>query len=585
VAIEAGGGNDSVSLLDGSSVSGSITLGHGDDTLVLTGSPVVSDGSIYAGTSGNPTSGYDTATFCGSGTFDAGLLSGFDKGLKTGIGTYSVPELPISVIEVSEGTLLVDSDYSFAPGGKYTTHVYPDGTCGVLQINGTAALAGDLDVMADHGVYLDGTEYGVLASDTVDGLFDTMNLPGSAVLTFYPEYHVDGLDIIVDVASFKTMADNTTEEVIGKYLDRLAPLASGALYNVIAEFQWLPESGFDQAFASLSPEQYGASSREYMAMTRKSFRTLQGRLDGIRKSIAFAPVVNGTDATGNLAGFTGIPEKPCGLWHKGFIESFYEEQSGVTRLLVDTGNFNSFGYDTTFGRNMVAGFGRDHAEVATTTEFTDGDGVVSGSKHFAYGSYMLDEFYVDLGFLYGDESYRHRRKLTVGALEGLMASEHDGESFSSYVETGKLLTFVSSVLQPFGSLEYVHFRQEGFTESGGGPLALKIEEKDYDMLVSNLGFSAAKMWALDGWTIMPEVSLAWRYNIEPADYSTTASLVSAPGEYFVIDGKEDATHALAIGASLDIANYGKFRSILDFNGELFTDENFYNVEWKLEYNW
>ena len=380
------------------------------------------------------------------------------------------------------------------------------------------------------------------------------------------------------------MADNATEEAIGEYLDRLTPISSGELYDVIAEFQWLPESNFDQAFASVSPEQYGASSKEYIETTRKSFDALQDRLDSIRKSVAFAPVVNGMDATGNLAGFTGVSSKPCGLWYKGFIESFYEEESGVTRLLLDTGNFNSFGYDTTFGKNLVAGFGRDHAEVTTTSELTDGVGVVSGSKHFAYGSYMLDEFYVDVASFYGNEAHSHERELTIGALEGSTASEHASESFSCYIETGKLLTSGSSIIQPFGSLEYVYFKEEGFTESGGGPLALKIEDKERDMLVSNLGISAAKMWAVNRWTIMPEISLSWRYNIEPADYSTTASFVSAPGEHFVIDGKEDSTHALAIGASLDIANYGKFRSILDFNAELFTDENRYNVEWKLEYN-
>jgi hypothetical protein len=584
VAIDSGGGNDTVSLLGGTSLSGSVTLGHGDDTLVLAGSPVVSNGLIYAGTYGSPTSGYDIATFYGSGTFDAGLLSGFDKGLKTGIGTYTVPELPISVIEVIEGTLLIDNDYSFSPKGKYTAHIYPDGNCGVLQVNGTAALSGDLDVVADHGVYLDGTEYGVLASEKVDGAFKSMNLPGSAILTFEAEQDVDGTDIEVDVASFTTVADNATEEAIGEYLDRLTPIASGELCDVIAEFQWLLESEFDRAFASVSPKQYGASSKKYIRTTRKSFDALQDRLYRIRKSVAFAPVVNGMDATGNLAGFTGVSSKSCGFWHKGIIESFYEEGSGVTRPLLDTGNFNSFGYDTTYGKNLVAGFGRDHAEVTTTSELIDGDGVVSGFKHFAYGSYLQDEIYMDVAFFYGNEAYNHERDITIGTLEGSTASEHASESFSYYIETGKLLTSGSSILQPFCSLEYIYFKEEGFTESGGGPLALKIEDKERDMLISNLGISAAKMWAVNQWTMIPEISLAWRYYFEPADYSSTASFVSAPGEHFVIDGKEDSTHALAIGASLDIANYGKFRSLLDFSSELFTDENIYDLEWKLEYN-
>jgi len=133
-------------------------------------------------------------------------------------------------------------------------------------------------------------------------------------------------------------------------------------------------------------------------------------------------------------------------------------------------------------------------------------------------------------------------------------------------------------------MEYIHFVEDGFTEAGGGPLALKIEDKEQDSLISNLGIRAAKMWAVDHWTIMPEISLAWRCNIKPVDFSTTASFVSAPGEYFVIDGKEASTHALAIGASLDIANAGRFKTKLDFNGEVFNNENRYDVAWKLEYN-
>jgi uncharacterized protein with beta-barrel porin domain len=353
----------------------------------------------------------------------------------------------------------------------------------------------------------------------------------------------------------------------------------------MAEFQWLSKPEFDRAFASVSPEQYGASSKKYVDTTRKSFDALQGRLNNLRNSVAFAPIANGMDGTGNLAGFTGVASTPYGFWHKGFIESFYEDASGVSRLLVDNGsNFNSFGFDTRFGKNFVAGFGRDHSEVTTTSEFSDGDGVVSGVKHFAYGSFMLDDLYMDLAFLYGDEDYTHQRNLAIGALGGSTASEHDGESFSSYMETGKVLMLGSTVFYPFGSLEYIHVEEEGFTEFGGGPLALKIEDKEQDMLISNLGIRAAKMWAVEGWTIMPEISLAWRYNIEPGDYSTTASFVSAPGEYFVIDGKEASTHALAIGASLDIANAGKFKTILDFNGEVFNGENRYDVAWKLEYN-
>ncbi|MBW1742645.1 MAG: autotransporter domain-containing protein, partial [Deltaproteobacteria bacterium] len=584
ISIDTGSGHDTLALLDGTSLEGSVILGHGDDSLVLTGSPVVTNGVVFAGTIGDPFSGYDTATLYGSGTF-TGVLFGFDEALKTGIGTYTVPELPVSVVEVIEGTLVVDDDYDFSLEGKYTAHINPDGNCGAMQINGAATLSGDMKIVADRGAFVDGTEYKVLTSDTSSGAFSRLEVPNTPILTFEPEQNTDSLDIEVDVASFETVADNSAEQSIAGYLDRLTPTSSGELNDVIGEFQRLSRPQFDRAFASVSPEQYSESSREYRENSRKSFRALRGRLNSLRKSAAFASARSGADPTVNLAALAGVPEKPCGLWHKGFVTGFSQEQPGIATLMPITDDFSSFGFDAAFGKKFVAGFGGDQSEVSTTSELAYGEGVVDGSRHFAYGSYTLDDhFYMDIGMFKGEEDYSHQRELTIGALEGSTASEHDGESYSSYIETGGLLNSRSAMLQPFGSLEYIYFREDGFTESGGGPLALRIEDTERDLLVSHLGVRATKMWTADDWTIMPEISLAWRYDIDSADYSTTASFVSAPGQYFVIDGKEDSPHALAIGASLDIGNYGKFRSILDVTGELFTDDNRYDVEWRLEYN-
>jgi len=579
-AINSGSGSDTVVLANGSITKGNVLLGSGDDILNLTGTPSLTGGYAYGGT------GTDTALLYGSGYFNGALLREFENGLKAGTGTYTVPDLPgLDILEVVEGRLIIDNDYQFNTDGKFIPHINPDGTCGILEINGIAELAGKAKIVTESGAFINGTDFNILASQSFDGGFAGMSLPNSLILTFNTKQSENGLNIEVAVASFETVADNGIESKIAEYLDRLTLRSSGELNDIIGEFQRLSRSDFDQAFASVNPESYINSAKVYMDTTRKSFDAIQDRLNMIRKTAAYTPIVNKLSGIGTLADLAGIPQKPVGFWNDGFAMTYYEDEPGIIKPLLDTNNFISLGFDSAIGNNLVVGFGQDYSEITTTSAFTDGDNTASGEKQFVYGSYTLDDYYMDAAFFYGNESYDHQRDITVGIYGGTAASNHESESFSSYVEIGKLLASGLTIFQPFASLEYVYFREDGFTESGGGVLALKIEDMERDLLISDLGIRVAKMWAVDSWTVMPEISLAWRYNIEPADYSTTASFVSAPGEYFVIDGKEDATHALDIGASLNIANYGKFRSILDFSGELFTDEDRYDVAWTLEYNW
>ena len=576
--IDSGAGSDTVILSAGSSIACDVILGTGKDTILFEGDAYVSGLTTGDG-------GTDTLILDNVGSF-TNQQEGFEKIVSYGDNSISSNAMDdFNHLEVNTGVLGIDGDYEFDQNDTFSATLNGDGSVGTLQVDGGAILNGKLNVKKGDGAFFDDTLFSVLTSEDLTGNFEEISLPNSAILKFQTQKADKGLDVKVDVASFTTVADTSSEESIGEYLDRLSPTSSGELNDIIAEYQGLSRSQFDQAFASVSPEQYSTSAKAYMNTTMKSFDAIQGRLNTLRKSAAYAPMVNRMNIVGTDAELAGISQKPVGFWNDGFAMTYYEEEPGIVKPLLDNNNFSSLGFDSVIGNNLVVGFGQDYSKVTTTAAFTDGDNTASGEKQFAYGSYMLDDYYMDAAFFYGNESYDHQRDITIGIYEGTAASDHESESFSSYVETGKLLTSGSTIFQPFASLKYIYFREDGFTESGGGPVALKIEDMERDLLISNLGIRVAKMWAVDSWTVMPEISLAWRYNIEPADYSTTASFVSAPGEYFVIDGKEDATHALAIGASLDIANYGKFRSILDFSGELFTDEDRYEVAWTLEYNW
>ena len=165
----------------------------------------------------------------------------------------------------------------------------------------------------------------------------------------------------------------------------------------------------------------------------------------------------------------------------------------------------------------------------------------------------------------------------------MFSSDHRSNSYSSYVEAGRLFKSGSLIFQPYTSLEYMLIEEEAFTESGGGPMVLRINDASREQLVSNIGVRTSTIFRFDKMRILPEISIAWRYYMNSADMSTTASFVAAPNEFFTINGGRDKFHALDLGAALKFLHNDNFNMNLSFNGELLGQEDKYDVQWKLEY--
>jgi len=574
--IDAGAGSDTVILKPGSSIACDVILGTGNDTILFSGDAYVS-GMTRGG------DGEDTLILAATGS-QARAQQGFETVVSFGDNSISTAgSRDIKNFELNAGVLKIDGDYQFDGTNTLTTTIHPDGSSGVLKVDGDVELKGELNVKKGFGVYSDNTAFSMVSADGLAGDFNESDLPNSAILTFNKERTGADLDLKVDVASFTTVADTSSEASIGEYLDRLSPISSGELYNIIAEYQGLSRSEFDQAFASVNPEPYSNSVKTYMDTTIKSFDMIQSRLNTLRTSAAYAPYANQFQSRGSFAGLNGIPQAQFGLWFEGFTTAFYDDETRLTDPSSHPENFSSLGFDVAVSKNFVLGFGRDYSQISTTTAFTDGMNMAYGHKDFVYSSFNHDDLYMNMAAFYGNESYNQQRDIGVGVYEGTTVSEHASDSFSSYVEMGRLISSYNSIFQPFASLRYMNLEEDGFTESGGGVLALKIKDADRELLTSHLGFRASKLWVFDQWTVMPEVSLAWRYHIKSVDYSTTASFVSMPDQTFLVKGEDDDDHALDIGAALNIGKLGKFDFSMNFNGEVLTDKEKYDLGWEIKY--
>jgi hypothetical protein len=225
--IDTGSGNDQVFLEDGSLVDGNINLGSGNDGLTVKGTADVT------GTSDGG-SDTDTLTLVDATVFDVNKAVNFETTVHEGSGTATVMNMPaMQRIQVEKGSLKIQGDYQIDPNSTVQTQLYGDETAGQLVIEDTALLAGTLSVVKGPGVYKDGTVYTVFNAGSIENAseFDEIVLPETTPLldfSLLPQ-NDNSIQVQVDTEDFITVATNTVESSIAKYMDKITPSATGDL--------------------------------------------------------------------------------------------------------------------------------------------------------------------------------------------------------------------------------------------------------------------------------------------------------------------------------------------------------------------
>ncbi len=535
IGIDAGLGDDAVTLYAYSAVEGGIDLGDGDDWLTLFGTPLVAGDVTGA-------AGIDTLMLDGPGSIDF-IPMAFENAVKQGPGTYSVPSLPtMERMEVNEGTLEINSSYSMANDSTFQAQVKSDGSHGQLKVNGTAQLNGELNVIRGPGIFINGTRYDVLRANGVEGEFNSETLPeNTPLLSFQAVTYSDRVEVETLAKSCTTVATNPLQKKIAQHLDRIMPKATGDMSLVLGDFQALSEPDFDAAFASLSPDSYNNSTRTTLSSTQQYVKTIQQRMHSLRASLKFA---------------AADTRPKYGVWLQGFGQrGDQDSEEGFTGYDSDLYG-GSFGADLFFSENVLFGISLGASSADIDFKNSMGDSNIDAYIGSLYGSWFTRRYYLDASLSYGYQEYDNSRKITIGAIHRTATSDHDGSIFSSYLEGGYNFSFNRWMLGPFGTLNYLYLDEDGFTESGAGSLNLKVDNRQTKAMFSQLGAVVAGKLTFENFELMPELRLAWKHDFDIDDQVITSVFAGAPGVEFSIKGQDVEQNSLMVevGATLFYKN-------------------------------
>jgi len=390
---------------------------------------------------------------------------------------------------------------------------------------------------------------------------------------------------------------------IGQYMDRILPTASGDLSEVLGEFQNLSSvPQFNLAFSSLSPDSYDNATRTTYDVTRQYTKILQQRMRSLRPTLASAgtesrsrsdrePLLlayNGSNSSiGGLVDTRRRTEeqKRYGLWLQGFgqwgDQDEAEGYSGFDYRMAGV----TFGFDYAFADRVVTGVSVGYADTDIDLGRNAGSGDIESVGGSLYSCYFTERAYLEGVFSYGKQQYDNERNLVIGSLVRTARSDHDGDAFSAFAEGGYNLGFRGWTVSPFASLQYIYLDEDTSVESGAGAVSLLVDGRTTDSLVSELGFRLGRVFQTATGSLVPEVSLAWKYDFDIDDRDITASFSGSPGAAFTIAGQDVDDHAAVFGAGVTFIHKSGFSTSLEYNGELRGDYSAHGIAGIIRYVW
>lgn len=255
-----------------------------------------------------------------------------------------------------------------------------------------------------------------------------------------------------------------------------------------------------------------------------------------------------------------------GAWVKGYgSNNRQDDEDGFAGYSGDGWGI-ALGMDHDWSDSLIVGAALSYGRQTLRHEDqrAGGKNNVESTQISVYASQELGDFYLDYMAAYANQSVSETRASASGAAFG----DFDGDQFGVRVGGGLPLAVSSGLtLTPQASLEWARLELDGYTETGGGSLALAVESRSADMLSSSVGAELAFDTAMGGMSTRPFVRAHWVHSFENDGMDAAAAFV-AGGDRFVTPGQPLEENSYVVGAGITVLGGETFSAGLAYDATL-----------------
>ncbi|QVL57471.1 MAG: autotransporter domain-containing protein [Simkaniaceae bacterium] len=548
------------------------TAGPGGINKVTTGTLTLSGASNYTGLTDiqegtlSVTGSIISPVQINSGAFLTGTGS---VGTVTNDGTVSPG--------TSIGTLTVNGNYTQNPTADLTIEISDDGSSDLLNITGTATLAGTLTLEPEPGIYPAGSRFTFMNYAARGG---SLTLIEDSSLAFSIHYFGAFAQLINAIGGSvlpipKRLLHGNSREVADYLFCRGFIPSNHDLLKVMGALVRLPADQFAKDLVKLSPAQFGALP----LMNLQSNRIIADVIvENTEKFDWCDPCVSEKDCQVND---TSIWVAPVGYYYD---QDGIQGQVGFDSYAVGVGAGASHLFFNAF--HVGGGAGYTYSKIDWDKD--RGDGHINSVYLGPSLGWSPKNGFLNLLVMGSYNYYDIDRKIKFPGVNRTASNKHHSYDVLARLDGGyRFRINIKGNLDhiyilPEARVSYLNIFEQRYTESGADSINLTVDSKYSALLQPNLLIKFLRDFHTNTWCIMPAFQVGWISNIwlSSGNYKSRFYKQETCQPHFVVKSFTRNTNQLSLGLDVNFRHDSDW--IIDVGCRVdFLDDN-YVVDGKIK---
>ncbi|HQU04420.1 MAG TPA: autotransporter domain-containing protein [Acidocella sp.] len=190
----------------------------------------------------------------------------------------------------------------------------------------------------------------------------------------------------------------------------------------------------------------------------------------------------------------------------GFISGGYSYGNRNASAVTSGFNYNidsfTLGIDDHVAPGIALGAAFGYGDETGTVQY--GSKIKSNAYQFgAYATFYQPNFYLNLKFAFGVDSYNNTRPAVLGSN---ITAKPSGYTYDFGMGTGYVMHRGRYAFGPIAGIDVANAHLGAYTESGDAALTQSVNAQDYSRVIADVGVAASTSLNINGITLNPHIS-------------------------------------------------------------------------------